>query len=307
MILQNAYENYEWDEDDYELEGNTSFETDWLNSEKITRITKRNQAYSIKLGWIDHFDSIILYLGFFFNTPGPEEFIKAIIRWQNSNGLKGDGQIGPNTWGHMLTSLPIPGTSSTRNSVLKNNIVAIAKKEWQRWNDGGRKKERQAEFLPIVQDYWKTGTNISFTKSQLSSIAFQIKHPWSAAFISWVMRKAGAGNNFRYSAAHWRYTCSAKKNKINNNDNPFKAYPVGAVKPEIGDIVCKRRSLSTANYKNICRGHKTHGDIIVLTGKSKIQTIGGNLSDSVSIKQVALNEKGLINDPKYFSIIKVGK
>jgi hypothetical protein len=37
----------------------------------------------------------------------------------------------------------------------------------------------------------------SYRDDQLGDPAFQKDHPWSAAFISWIMKTAGAGNTFK--------------------------------------------------------------------------------------------------------------
>ncbi len=119
------------------------------------------------------------------------------------------------------------------------------------------------------------------------------------------MRKAGAGNAFRYSSAHAAYIKAAKENRMTNNANPFKAYRITEVKPAVGDLVCKSRAGSGATYENIRRGMKTHCDIVTEVQPGQLITIGGNVSNSVSKTQVKTDTEGYVGDPRYFAVIKL--
>src|SRR4029077_13212686 len=88
---------------------------------------------------------------------------------------------------------------------FRQRIVRIANQELARWGNGAI-KETNPRTRRVLQDYWKTGAGANFSEDQLGDPAFQKAHPWSAAFISWVMRTAGAGNAFKYSPAHAAYT-----------------------------------------------------------------------------------------------------
>jgi hypothetical protein len=188
---------------------------------------------------------------------------------------------------------------------LKTNIVRLANQEWQRWNLGGKKFERDPQIRQVLQDYWQTGAGRRVSEDDLGKREFQKNHPWSAAFVSWVMKKAGAGNAFKYSAAHAAYIKAAKDNRLANNTNPFKGYRINEAKPAVGDLVCKRRAGSEANYENIRVGHKTHCDIVTEVQPGRLTTIGGNVSDSVSKTNVSTDSNGYINDPRYFAVVKL--
>lgn len=97
-----------------------------------------------------------------------------------------------------------------------NNIVNIAKDEWFFWGrqkfDISDKKIRDGKdeidegYWQRVGLYWRDGTGKNLTgKSD--------DYPWSAAFISYVLRKSGAANRFRYSAQHSVFICEAIKSK----------------------------------------------------------------------------------------------
>ena len=48
----------------------------------------------------------------------------------------------------------------------------------------------------------------------MQSAVYQDAHPWSAVFVSYVMRTAGAGPAFAYSAAHQTYIRAARQNRL---------------------------------------------------------------------------------------------
>jgi hypothetical protein len=183
---------------------------------------------------------------------------------------------------------------------VRTNAVALANQEWNRWNQG-KTKESSTAMRPVLKDYWATGTGSERRESNWWSAV-----PWSAAFISWVMKKSGAGNDFKYSAGHSVYTAAAKENAIKNNKNLFKAYPITKVAPRLGDIVCKSRDGSGATYDNITPGMNTHCDIVTDIQPNSISVVGGNVSDSVSKKSVSTAADGKIAARDYFAVIRVG-
>ena len=182
---------------------------------------------------------------------------------------------------------------------IRNNAVAIANAEWNRWRQSSI-KESDPGMRSVLEDYWLTGTGSKRYESSWWSAV-----PWSAAFISWVMKKAGAGSDFSYSASHSVYTAAAKENALQNNSNLFKAYRITQVAPRLGDIVCKDRG-SGATYDNIKPGMSTHCDIVTSVQPNSISVVGGNLSDSVSKNPVTTDSSGKINAKDYFAVIRVG-
>ena len=204
-------------------------------------------------------------------------------------------------------SPPIRAAAPTANA-LRENILRIAKEELARWHNGTI-KETDPRLIRVLQDYWESGPGVRFSEAQLGSKEFQNDHPWSAAFISWVMRNAGAGNAFKYASSHSVYTHAAKQNRLANNSNPFKAFRVSEAAPRVGDLVCKRRAGSGATYDNIRPGMKTHCDVVAEAGPNGLTLIGGNVDNSVSSGKhgpLKTDSKGLIADPRYFAVIRVG-
>lgn len=188
---------------------------------------------------------------------------------------------------------------------LRRKIVRVANQELARWGKGAI-KETDPKLRKTLQDYWKTGAGLNYSENQLGDAAFQNAHPWSAAFISWVMKTAGAGNAFKYSAAHAVYTHQAKENRLANSDNPFKAYRVTELAPQVGDLICSSRAGSGATYDNIAPSMKTHCDIVTEVRPGRLVTVGGNVSNSVAQKTPRTDANGRMAEPNYFAVIRIG-
>jgi hypothetical protein len=209
-----------------------------------------------------------------------------------------EDEVGGNGNGRPAYATLRPATSAHE---LRNNIGLIAAQEWQRWGKG-TVKECDAGIRPVLEDYWRTGVgSVPKVSNYCSSV------PWSAAFISWVMRKAGAGSDFKYSGRHTDYVGAAKQNRVSNSSNPFKTYRISEVSPRVGDLVCLQRNNSGVSYDNVDQGPRdSHCDIVVAVKSGQIETIGGNLSDSVKRQTVVTNGSGRVIAPGYYAIVRVG-
>ncbi|GAB5405944.1 MAG: hypothetical protein Aurels2KO_41750 [Aureliella sp.] len=235
--------------------------------------------------------------------------------------LEPDGVWGPKTAAALASfakNAKLPGGASSvteksettvalRAAVAKvslaRRVVSVANGEKMFWRNGQR-QETDARVATRVRQYW-LATNLDYTVDEIQTTKFQSSNPWSAAFVSWVMMRAGAGDQFAYSAAHWRYTAAAKENRVANNKNPFKAYRPTERALKNSTIVVKRRSDSTATYDNVQLGHKTHGDIVVGFDAGEVLTIGGNVGNSVRVTKFPINNKRFIATELHFAVIEV--
>jgi hypothetical protein len=204
------------------------------------------------------------------------------------------------------------GTTKT-GSALAAAIAQTAEQEYQRWRPSGGKSlaETDPAATPILQDYYRTGVGMNVTASQLQSTSFQKGHPWSAVFISWVMRTAGAGSAFAYSAAHQNYIRAARRNRVTGNTaNPFWAFRATEIAPQVGDLVCTARDNSGATYDNIAdrQSRKTHCDVVTAVRPGELRVIGGNVRQNVDAKVLRTQPDGRLRlDGKqsgYFAVIR---
>ncbi len=223
------------------------------------------------------------------------------------------------------TPLVIPLNNPKDWQEFKDTAVKIALEEKAKWNT---RKEYDVEGFKLVFGYWFNAGLI--TKSNLKSL--ESGPYWSAAFISCVLRIAGAGRYFEYSDGHTTYIKAAKKRKPGN---PFWLYKLEDMgigdafadenKIEPGDIICNARRDDrdpTASTFDSIQAYN-HCNIIteIISGdKPYIIAIGGNVNDNVDTHKIeidpATNQIRLPSSDKiksdaagnpfdYFAIIKV--
>jgi hypothetical protein len=198
-------------------------------------------------------------------------------------------------------------------SALAAAIAQTAEQEYRRWRPSGRKAlvETDPAATPILQEYYRTGVGMNVTASQLRSTRFEKSHPWSAVFISWVMKQAGAGTAFAYSPAHQTYIRAARRNRLSaNTANPFWAFRATEIAPNVGDLVCTARGDSGATYDNIADrlSRKTHCDVVTAVRPGEIRVVGGNVRQNVGAKVLRTHPDGRLRlDGKqsgYFAVIR---
>jgi len=155
--------------------------------------------------------------------------------------------------------------------------------EWLRF-DKGRADERAEPFYKYVRDMWAA---IGEPYDGRSRYPNGEEVPWSAAFISWVVRKAGpAYANFQFAASHSVFVNNAIKARVTNRlDKPFWGYRITEKKPEIGDIIQRNRGLGgfTYSYAENHSEYKSHSDIVVEVTPNVVRVLGGNVSDTVTL------------------------
>lgn len=176
--------------------------------------------------------------------------------------------------------------------------VSIARQEWERFGSQTISKtntlvkpgglEAQDPYSERVGEYWKA---LGFPLTGKDS-----HEPWSAAFISWVMREAGMGERFSYSEWHATYI----RNSIfarRDGDKSFAywGYRLKERAPQVGDLVgYARQSGITYDYQPLT--YSSHTDLVVAVRPHEIDVIGGNVKDSVSLKTLGTDSKGLLID-----------
>lgn len=198
-----------------------------------------------------------------------------------------------------------------REVLVKYRVVATAKKEWEGWGKplidrngklvrGAYDLEEEGGFVERVAKYWREGTGLKYDGSDTDKA-------WSSAFISYIMKKSGAGDKFVYNARHSKYIRDSIANRKQGKFNaPFVGYRINEVAPKVGDLVCYHREDSNADFYNRTSDFKSHCDLVVKKNKDTLEVIGGNVADAVTKRIVNINKKGIVTDKnrKWFAVIK---
>lgn len=197
----------------------------------------------------------------------------------------------------------IPHVELTGIRGFKNKVKEIAERELQFW--AGHKESENGFWQRVVQ-YWEQGVDITSidTVEEVSSSGY----PWSAVFISWIMKKAGAGTQFKYHPRHSVYIRDAIQKRKNNDINAaFKGYRLDEVSPKIGDLVCASRAADAGRVGyDTTTDYASHCDVVVAVRSQEIDVIGGNVSNSVTKIALKTDTQGKLTDTSrpWFVVIK---
>ena len=189
--------------------------------------------------------------------------------------------------------------------------VKVAEGEASRLGDGVTPAWRR------VVEYWKgsgllwsmTGTEGASdcaypgdNRIQTSSCrAFVIDTPWSAAFVSYVMTRAGVPG-FRSSASHIDFVRDAYLHA----GSPYRFADPETEPPGSGDLLCFSRSsavvlghqgLKTFLDQDPRAAINMHCEVVVAAnpgGNGKLHLVGGNVLQGVTLRELHLNRNGLL-------------
>ena len=208
----------------------------------------------------------------------------------------------------------------------RDAVAAIALREWRLFgspvddNPPGTsyrpaapegKPERQQGLWQRVGEYWWLAMNPGAPEAAWTGMHDQRgvifpasedgNYAWSAAFVSYVMRIAGAGAHFPYSASHADYINLAKEMKLGQ----VSGWAIVAERPEDyaprpGDLICLGRGgARDLRYDDLPAGHfPGHCDIVVDSSvPGQISVVGGNVDDSVTLKHVPVTTEGKLVTP----------
>jgi hypothetical protein len=190
---------------------------------------------------------------------------------------------------------------------ITTQLVDVALSEWKRFGFSTRPLHGQARIVGVesvapyvdyVNDYWRAVGKPTFNGN--TPIA------WSAAFISFCFKEAGAGKSFPYDAGHAGYCSSIVRSP--------DVYPNLAVLDsastivEVGDVVLAARSGDGCGkppkthdeaMKLFRKGgfFCSHADIVVGVRDGEFDAVGGNIANSVTRTTFAAS-KGRVADPR---------
>ena len=172
------------------------------------------------------------------------------------------------------------------------DLVAVATAEANSY--GGRHECNSSTMSARVGQYWSSlGLNLNGCNRDV---------PWSAAFVSYMMREANAGSEFRYSSAHRVYIHDAFAGGRGlygsvQDTNSATARP--------GDLVCSGRGrVANWTYNSFSSWYSrgginndsipTHCDIVTATSGNNVTVVGGNVGQTVTRKTVSLTSYAIL-------------
>ena len=200
-------------------------------------------------------------------------------------------------------------------SEVATRIAAIACQENHAWfrafidadgRSGGQKvyeaeNDVLADGVPAwrkVASYWSwsgSGLPGSCAGAGPACRNFVVDTPWSAAFVSWVMRRAGLPG-FAASARHLDYVRAAWSQPARD---PYRmASPLDAA-PAVGDLLCYVRAQAhILGHRGLVErldgdaGLPMHCDIVVAVEDGIAWLVGGNVQQAVTLRMLRLDAQG---------------
>jgi hypothetical protein len=192
----------------------------------------------------------------------------------------------------------------------REDTVAIALREWRLFGSPvddettspqPQKPERLPGLWERVGEYWWIGldpgaseagwTGKHDAQGHVFPASVDGDFAWSAAFISYVMRIAGAGDRFPYSPNHATYVNAAAAGK-----SPIlRAHAPEGYHPKPGDLLCRAREWARhLRFADLPTNYlwPGHCDIVVSFAPNSVAVVGGNVRDEVHMSHLALNDDG---------------
>jgi hypothetical protein len=210
--------------------------------------------------------------------------------------------------------------------LTRADAVAIAMREWLAFGQSvdddppDTRPPLPADLMPErmpglwerVGEYWWLGQNADRPEAEWTgkhdaegtefSADQDDYYAWSAAFISYVMRMAGAGDGFPYARSHYVYINAAMRQALGRE----KGWVITARRPSdyapaLGDIICtgRDRARHMRFEKLPARPFPAHCDIVVATTPAgQLSVVGGNVDHAVTMKHVPVMPDGRLADRK---------
>jgi hypothetical protein len=187
-------------------------------------------------------------------------------------------------------------------------------------------EERQEGMWQRVGEYWWLGldprwkeqawTGIHNENGEVFPESQDGNYAWSAAFISYVMRMAGAGSGFPYTETHADYINAARRHELGEAPGiVLTTERMEVYAPLRGDLICYWRGRRPITYDDLPAGKfGGHCDIVVEIKPGELDVIGGNVDNAVAMKHIPATADGQLAGPdgvaldpdhNYFVVLKV--
>ena len=199
-----------------------------------------------------------------------------------------------------MLATPVPLKAAAASTAgFPTRIAEIAIQEWtyfgsQTYDIRGHllkagHKEGEDPWFKRVGEYWREGVHNDTLDGTHHSV------PWSAAFISFVMRTGSAGTRFIYSPLHSVYIFRAIRDHMQNKTAAgYWGWRLNERRPRVGDVVCWSR-VGGIDFDHQSDGsYPGHCDIVVALSEDHVDVIGGNVGDSVTKRPLSLDTDGFL-------------
>ncbi len=235
------------------------------------------------------------------------------------NSIRAEKHLEVNTCGYPAKNFRVISTGGTTlppqppappvSGSLVKAIVTAAEAEHDRWSlpNGRRYTERDSWATPVLRSYYDAAGWSPWNKRS----DWKTYYAWSAAYISYVMQKAGA-TDFHASFRHFDYIKAGL-----NTSGSFRTLDPARTAVKVGDLVCSHRHSGKITYASVKRiaakndSIKTHCDVVVVVGSKSIQVLGGNTADQVDKygghtvgRKWFRTTNGILNKGKWIGVIR---
>ena len=212
--------------------------------------------------------------------------------------------------------------------LARERMLRIAIAEWEEWGrqvsdrPPGPAQESDPAGFPRLQAYWQAvpeGRGIITRNRALFRAGYEgqwQQDAWSAAFISFVMQKAGIdAREFTPSAAHGTsidgMIADAREFP---HQAPFIPHRWQDRVAAPGDLLCadrSRRPLTHWRERAADQGRfrPMHCDIVIRNHHGRVEAIGGNIQDAVTMARFPTDRRGILlpappGAPQWFAIFE---
>jgi hypothetical protein len=193
----------------------------------------------------------------------------------------------------IMDGLPLPSEFASR-------LAAIAKRELDTYGGTDEGSSPLKQRIKTYYDY----LGFDFQSVEVA---------WSAVFISFCVRKAGASSSeFKFSARHSDFVFEAIKN-AQKQSGVFRGYDYSTWSVRVGDILHHNQPDGTFDFEHAKRHtqYSSHSAIVIARGIDHIGKfavlVGGNENNTISRRRIALNSNGTaqqrVKQP-FISIVK---
>jgi hypothetical protein len=180
-------------------------------------------------------------------------------------------------------------TSRSAETSFRRRVVDKAMEEWRRWgsqaNHRSGPKARDRRYGELVSHYWQVAAGRDGRTA------------WSGAFVTYVMKEAGAGSSWPSTASHAHYIRWATDNRLKRSGH-FWAHRLGDYAPRPGDLVCNSLEGGVDYDRQPDRNYVSHCDIVVDVRPGWIAVVGGNLTNSVAKRALMTDSAGRLVNPQ---------